>query len=251
MGHGLTWEGYEEKLDTSWFHWLKDIHLVPKWVPEHTVICIIVSLVLCITVILASKKLKMRSPGRFQAFLEFVVSSLDGFVKNIVGEKEGKTLTPIIGSFFLFILFMNLAGLIPGMLSLTANINTTMSLALFAFLVVQYFGISRLGFWGYFKHFLGEPLWLCPLMFPIHVIGELAKPLSLSIRLFGNIFGEDMVIAIIAFIVLSTMGNVLIPLQFPMMLLAIFTGFVQSLVFAMLVSIYIAVSIAGHGEEHH
>lgn len=251
MGHPLTWEGYEEKLNISWFHWLKDLHIVPDWVPEHTIVSIVVALLLCITAILASKKLQMRNPGRFQAFLEFVVSSLDGFVKNIVGDKEAKTLTPLIGSFFIFILSMNLVGLIPGMVSPTSNINTTMSLALFAFLVVQYFGITRLGPWGYFKHFLGEPLWLCPLMFPIHVIGELAKPLSLSIRLFGNIFGEDMVIAIIAFIVLSTMGNFLIPLQFPMMLLAIFTGFVQSLVFAMLVSIYITVAVSGHEEEHH
>jgi F-type H+-transporting ATPase subunit a len=182
--------------------------------------------------------------------MEFIVSSLDGFVHNIVG-KESKTLTPIIGSFFIFILCMNLFGLIPGFLSPTANINTTIALALIAFVVVQYYAISRLGPLGYLKHFLGEPIWLAPLMLPIHIIGELAKPLSLAIRLFGNIFGEDMVIAILAFIVLSTLGNVLIPMQSGMMLFGIFTGFVQALVFSMLVSIYIAVAIGDHGEEHH
>ena len=87
------------------------------------------------------------------------------------------------------------------------------------------------------------------LMFPIHVIGELARPLSLTIRLFGNIFGEDMVIAILILIVTSVLGKFLIPLQFPMLVFAIFTSFVQALVFSMLLTIYITVAISGH-EEH-
>ena len=109
---------------------------------------------------------------------------------------------------------------------------------------------------NYVKHFLGEPVWLAPLMFPLHVIGEIARPLSLAVRLFGNIFGEDLVI-----IVLLTIGAtvlkpllsdlyVVVPIQFPMMLFAIFTSFVQALVFSMLVGIYISVAVAGH-EEHH
>ncbi len=246
----MTWEAYEHKLQTTWIHWLYSIGLIPKWVPEHTTVSIFVSLILCATVILASKKLQLRNVGRFQAFMEFIVSSLDGFVHNIVG-KESKTLTPIIGSFFIFILCMNLFGLIPGFLSPTANINTTIALALIAFVVVQYYAITRLGAWGYIKHFWGDPWWLGFLMLPIHVIGELAKPLSLAIRLFGNIFGEDMVIAILAFIVLSTMGNILVPMQSGMMLFGIFTGFVQALVFSMLVSIYVAVAIGDHSEEQH
>ena len=89
------------------------------------------------------------------------------------------------------------------------------------------------------------------LMFFIHVIGELAKPLSLAIRLFGNIFGEDLVVAVLLLIGASVLGKFyyVVPLQFPMMLFQIFTSFVQALVFAMLVSIYIAVALAGH-EEH-
>ena len=200
----------------------------------------LVIIILSATAIISSKKLKTRNPGRFQAFLEFVVSSLDGFVRNIVGD-QAKVLTPVIGTIFIFILSLNLIGIIPGFMSPTSNINTTVALALFAFLLVQYFGVRKHGL-AYFKHFLGEPLWLAPLMLPIHIIGELARPLSLSIRLFGNIFGEDMVVAVLILIVTSVLGKFLIPLQFPMLLFAVFTSFVQALVFSMLVSIYIAVA---------
>ena len=232
----------------TWLHWLYSLHILPEWIPEIVPVTWLVILILSLTAIIASRRLKMRAPGRFQAFLEFCVSSLDGFVRNIVGD-EAKILTPIIGTTFIFILSLNLFGLIPGFKSPTANINTTVSLALLAFVLVQFYGIRRQGAWGYFKHFLGEPIWLCWLMFPIHVIGELARPLSLSIRLFGNIFGEDMVIVVLMAIATAVLGKFLIPLQFPMMLFAIFTSFVQALVFSMLVCIYIAVAIEDH--EHH
>ncbi|MHB9038295.1 MAG: F0F1 ATP synthase subunit A [Armatimonadota bacterium] len=223
--------------------------LLPSWIPEMVVITWFVAAVLCITAILASRKLSVRNPSKFQSALEFIVVSLDGFVRNIVGD-EAKTLTPIIGTIFIVILSLSLIGLVPGFMSPTASTNTTVSLALLAFLLVQYYAISRNGIINYFKHFLGEPIWLAPLMLPLHVIGELARPLSLSIRLFGNIFGEETVIAVFVLIVTSVLGNFLLPLQFPMMLFAIFGGFIQSLVFSMLVCIYIAVALQGH-EEHH
>ena len=237
----------------TWLHWLYSKHLLSERIPEMVPETLLVVILLCLLAILASRKLKTRNPGRFQAFLEFIVTSLDNFVRNIVGA-EARSLTPIIGTIFIFILSLNLLGLIPGFTSPTANINTTVALALTAFCIVQFFGIKNKGL-GYFKHFLGEPIWLAPLMLPIHLIGELARPLSLSIRLFGNIFGEDMVIVILITIVTSIVKvawpfYIALPAQFPMMLFAVFTSFVQALVFSMLVSIYIAVAIAGHEEEH-
>lgn len=236
--------------------WLKfltsDAHhkgLLPAWIPEVVVVTWLVILVLGLTAFLAGRKLKMREPGRFQAALEFIVVSLDNFVRGIVGN-EARTLTPIIGTVFIFIFSLSLIGLVPGFISPTANTNTTVAIALLAFLLVQYFGITRLGIKNYLMHFVGDPWWLFPLMVPLHIIGELARPLSLSIRLFGNIFGEETVIAVFVLIVTSVLGNLLLPLQFPMMLFAIFGAFIQSLVFSMLVCIYIAVSVAGH-EEHH
>ena len=224
--------------------------------PEVVPVTWLIILILCTTVIVMSKRLRLRDPSRFQAFMEFCVVALQGFVKNIVGEREARVLTPVIGTFFIFILTLNLFGLIPGFLSPTADTSTTVALAVFAFLFVQYVAISRNGLVNYVKHFLGEPLWLAPLMLPLHVIGEIARPLSLAVRLFGNIFGEDLVIIVLMLIgatVLKPMIHdfyTLIPIQFPMMLFAIFTSFVQALVFSMLVGIYISVAVAGH-EEHH
>ncbi len=232
----------------TWLHWVYALKIMPKWMPEMVAVTYFVVLVLSATVIVASRKLKTRNLGRFQAFIEYVVSTLDGFVRNVVGTDLAKSLTPIIGTIFIFILSLNLVGLIPGFISPTSNINTTVALALFAFLLVQYYGFRRSGL-GYLKHFWGEPWYMGFLMFPIHVIGELARPLSLSIRLFGNIFGEDMVIAILILIVIRVMGHFLIPAQFPMVLFAIFTSFVQALVFSMLVCIYIVVAVGSH-EEH-
>jgi F-type H+-transporting ATPase subunit a len=233
----------------TWFKFLLVKNLLPGWVPEMSIVTWFVAILLCITAIIASRKLSVRNPGKFQSALEFIVVALDGFVRNIVGD-EAKVLTPIIGTTFIFILSLSLIGLVPGFVSPTANTNTTVSLALMAFLLVQYIAITRVGFISYIKHFLGDPIWLAPLMLPLHIIGELARPLSLSIRLFGNIFGEETVIAVFVLIVTSVLGKLLIPLQFPMMLFAIFGGFIQALVFSMLVCIYIAVALQGH-EEHH
>lgn len=220
--------------------------------PEMVPVTWLIILILCATVIVMRSKLRMRNPGKFQAFLEWCVVSLDGFVRNIVGERESKTLTPIIGTFFIYILVLNLFGLVPGFRSPTADTNTTAALAILAFLLVQVIAVLRLGAWNYFKHFLGDPIWLAPLMLPIHIIGELARPLSLAIRLFGNIFGEDLVIIVLMTIGAAVLGHFywLFPVQFPMMLFAIFTSFVQALVFSMLTGIYIAVALAGH-EDHH
>lgn len=237
------------KEEPTWLHFLYVKHILPEWMPEMVPVTWLVILILCGAVIAMRGRWKTRNPGKFQTFLEFVVVSLDNFVHSIVGH-EAKTLTPIMGTFFIFILSLNLFGLIPGFISPTANMNTTVAFALLAFAIVQYYGITRLGPWGYFKHFWGEPWQLGILMFPIHVIGELARPLSLSLRLFGNIFGEDLVIVVIISIVIKLLGNALIPAQVPMMLFAIFTSFIQALVFAMLVGIYIAIALAEQGEQH-
>ncbi len=281
---GLLVKGEENPLEhPTWLRFLVTTPdhkgLLPSWLPEMVPVTWFVILVLCLTVIIGTRtltikrpgrfqfklryfidfltpikvisRLRKQNPGKFQLALEFIVTALENFVRGIVGEAEVKTLTPIIGTTFIFILSLSLIGLVPGFISPTANTATTVALALMAFVFVQYMAISRQGFKKYCMHFLGEPIWLAPLMLPLHIIGELARPLSLSIRLFGNIFGEETVVAVLVLIATSILGNFFwIPLQFPMMLFSIFGSLVQSLVFSMLVSIYIAVALAGH-EEHH
>ena len=234
----------------TWLHFLYAYHILPEWLPEAVPVTWLVIIVLSAVAILSTRRLE-RHPRGLQNVAEMSVSALDSLVRLIFDSPLGSKFTPLIGSFFIFILAMNLFGLIPGFMSPTANINTTVALAITAFVMVQYYAVKEIGVRRYLRHFAGEPLWLAPLMVPIHLIGELARPISLSVRLFGNIFGEDMVIAILMIIVTMTMANVLVPVQFPMMLFAIFTSFIQAMVFSILVSVYIAVAVTEEHAEGH
>jgi F-type H+-transporting ATPase subunit a len=172
----------------------------------------------------------------------------------MIGENSRRYL-PLIGTLFIYIFLMNLGGIIPLWTSPTANINITFAMAICVFLYVQYEGIRVNGLKGYINHFVGEPKWLAPLNFPLHVIGEIVRPISLSVRLFGNIFGEDTVIAVlIALVAPLVIPFNVIPLQLPMLLLACFTAFVQAMVFSILTCVYIAGATShedGHGEGDH
>lgn len=206
-------------------------------------------LVLALVSLCGTRRLK-KVPGPLQNVLEMLVSGLFGFIDSIIGP-HGRKYAPFIASLFIYILFMNLMGVVPGFKSPTSGLNMTVALAITAFLYVQYQAIRQNGAWGYFKHFWGDPWWLGFLMFPIHVIGEIAKPLSLSIRLFGNIFGEDKIIIILAglspYIIKPWLK--LVPVQFPMMAFAVFTSFIQALIFTVLTAGYLAVLIAHEEEE--
>ena len=145
------------------------------------------------------------------------------------------------------------------MKSPSSSLNTTVALAICVFLYVQFTGIKNLGIIGYLNHLAGNPrdfiTWaLVPINLPIHIIGELAKPMSLSLRLFGNITGEDILIAV--FVSLGVMAlsflnlPVGLPLQVPFIFLALLTGTIQALVFTLLSTIYFLLMFP-HEEEKH
>lgn len=169
-------------------------------------------------------------PTGGQSFFELLIGGLEEFMVDITGE-EGRAFFPFIATLFLYIWVCNLVGLIPGFFSPTANINTTLSMALCTFIYTHYLGIKYHGA-KYIKHFLGPVPALAPLFFPIEVVGHLARVMSLTLRLFGNIMGEDLVLAIL----LMLAGAFLAPL--PMMFLAIFTCTVQAFIFALLSIMY-------------
>ncbi|MGQ9698358.1 MAG: F0F1 ATP synthase subunit A [Armatimonadota bacterium] len=219
-----------------------------EWFPDVVVFSWLVILFLTILSYLATRRMQ-RIPGPLQNVVETVVSALDGFICGLMGPR-GKQFTPLVGTFFIYIFCMNLLGIVPGMKSPTANATTTIALALVAIVAVHYHSIRILGIKNYVLHSLGEPLWLAPLMFPLHLIGELARPLSLAIRLFGNIFGEDTVIVSFAMLSPFILKWLPIPVQVPMLAFAIFGGFVQALVFSTLTAIYIVVTIGDHEEGH-
>jgi F-type H+-transporting ATPase subunit a len=194
-------------------------------------------------------KLK-REPDRKQVFFETIMGGLDGFVQDILGH-YGREYVPLIGTLFIYILSMNLFGLVPVLgHSPSSNLNITLSLALFVFATVQIHGIRNLGIKGYLKHFADLPekpilvQWIfAPLMMFLHIIGELAKPVSLSLRLFGNITGEDVLIAVFVTLI------AFVPLQLFVYPIALLGSMIQALVFSLLTTVYLLL-MSPHTEEH-
>jgi len=194
--------------------------------------------VLVIIAALSVKGLQMLPSGKQNVF-EVLVSGLEDFMVGVTGP-EGRFFFPFIATLFFYILLCNLLGLVPGFFSPTANLNTTLSLAVCTFVYTHIIGFK---FHGpkYLKHFLGPVWWLAPLMLPIELIGHFARVMSLSIRLFGNIFGKETVLGI--FFLLA--GLYLAPL--PILFLGILVSVIQSMVFMLLSIIY----FAGAMEEAH
>ncbi len=220
--------------------------LVSPFVPN----MLLVAVALSVLAIVSGRAIKGLPQSRFQAALTMAWQYFRNFSIQIIGE-QGPRHAPLLGSLFIFILAMNLLGLIPGFLSPTSNLSITAALALFVFVAVQWYGVREQGAWGYAKHFIGEPWWLFWLNIPIHIIGELARPLSLAVRLRGNIFGEDTAIVIfIAFgAALFRALPIPIPLQLPMLAFGVFGSVIQALVFTVLSAVYIAGAVE-HAEEH-
>ncbi|MCP5005338.1 MAG: F0F1 ATP synthase subunit A [Planctomycetes bacterium] len=194
----------------------------------------------------ATRNLK-KVPGGLQAILEILVEALDGFVESILGKMSGKFL-PFIGTLFLYILIMNLIGQVPLLHSPTTNYNTTLALTLLVFFATHYYGLKHNGPVKYVKHMMGEPRWMSPMLFPLHLLSEfLTRPLSLSMRLYGNLMGGHTVLSIFIGLSPLLLGLIPIPIHFPFVLLDLLLASLQAFIFAFLASFYIAGSI---GEQH-
>jgi F-type H+-transporting ATPase subunit a len=235
----------------SLLHPLYATHVLNEHVlPEPVLISLVMMFLIGLACFLLTRRLSIQRPSKAQAALELAVGALQNMANGMIGP-EGPRHLPLIGALFLYILFMNLSGLIPLWKSPTANLNVTLSLALIAIIYVHYHAIRANGFIRYAKHYVGEPWQMFLLNIPLHIMGELARPISLCFRLFGNIFGEDTVVAI-----LLMLGIGFFPLYFPMLFLVIFTSFVQAMVFTMLTCVYLGGFVShgddhGHGHEHH
>lgn len=219
-----------------------------EWMPPHITFTWLVMAILVIGGALGTRALRP-VPGPLQNFVEVVIEAFSGLLDQMIGRQGGQFL-PFIGTAGLFILTSNLLGNIPGFRPPTANWNTTVALAVTVFLYYNYCGIRKHGLLNYLKHFCGPVLPLAPIMFAIEFIGHLARPVSLSIRLFGNIFGEESVIVILLSLAWLVMPYFIwLGIMLP---LSLFTSVVQTFVFIMLSMVYIAGAVEeGHGEEHH
>ncbi|HEX9021113.1 MAG TPA: F0F1 ATP synthase subunit A [Nitrospirota bacterium] len=212
-------------------------------VPEHVTYAWFAMAVLIGLAIATRMTLKKAAPTGLQNIFETIFGGLDNYIEEIMGP-QGKTYFPLIGSLFLFILVCNLLGLIPGFDSPTANLNTTAALAITVFSATHIVGIKKQGL-SYFKHFLGPIWWLSWLMLPIEIISHLARPVSLSFRLFGNMVAKHkLLVALMALSVFTP--------TFFVLGLGLFVAFVQAGVFSLLTMLYLAGAIEeSHGEEHH
>jgi F-type H+-transporting ATPase subunit a len=218
------------------------------WMPAHITFTWLIMAFLMLVAVLGTRALRP-VPGPLQNFVEVVIEAFYGLLDQMIG-KQGRQFLPLIGTAGLFILTSNLLGNIPGFQPPTANWNTTVALAVTVFLSYNYFGIRKHGLLNYLKHFCGPIPLLAPIMFIIEFIGHLARPVSLSIRLFGNIFGEESVIVILLSLAWLVMPYLIwLGIMLP---LSLFTSIVQTFVFIMLSMVYIAGAVEeGHGEEHH
>ena len=212
--------------------------------PEHVVYTWLAMAIIIGLSLAARFSLKKTAPTGVQNFLEVIVGGLSNFIVEIMGP-EGKHYLTLIGTLFLFILVCNLQGLVPGLDSPTANINTPLALALVAFAATHYIGVKRHGI-GYIKHFMG-PMWgLAPLMLPIEIISHFARVMSLTFRLFGNMVAKHKLL-----LVLALLAPYIAPV--PILGLGLLVAFVQALVFTLLTMLYLSGSIeeAHLGGDHH
>ena len=242
----------------EWVHYIPGLNALPTHL-AHTVI---VMLILVPLVWIASSKLRRPDldivPERrfgILTFFELVYETLMNLSSEILGHHAPRFLF-LIGGLAMYILFSNLMGVIPGLAPPTDNINTTAACALTVFFATHFYGFRAQGI-SYLKHFVGPSPYLAPLMIPIEIIGHLARPLSLSLRLFGNMFGDHLVLAIFVFMItaltkflLSTWFVFLAPvtLVIPVLIIAlgIFVAVVQTLVFILLTMSYLAGAVADH-----
>ncbi|HEU20741.1 MAG TPA: ATP synthase F0 subunit A [Deltaproteobacteria bacterium] len=205
--------------------------------PPHVTYTWFVMILLIVVSFVATRRLEVY-PGRLQNFMEVVVDGVRNLVTENMGER-GMNFFPLMATITLFVLVSNLLGLVPGFDSPTANLNTNLAMALIVFILTHIMGVKVHGA-KYIKQFLGPIWWMTPLMLPIELLSHLFRPLTLSVRLFGNMVGGHILLGVVLLLV-----PFLIPI--PVFALKLLICFIQTLVFVMLSMIYIVLAM----EEHH
>ncbi|RME43515.1 MAG: ATP synthase F0 subunit A [Deltaproteobacteria bacterium] len=246
--HGFTWisllpffhhleameNPHPQLIDLSFTH--RYITAVPL---VHAILVVLFLIGVCLLLRASIRKMAERiiPPDRVTGynFFELLVALVIGLIDENMG-REGRRFLPLLGTIFIYILFANLLGLIPGFLPPTDNLNTNAGMAIVVFVAYQYYGFREHGI-RYIKHFTGPVWWLAPLMVILELIGHLARPFSLSVRLFGNIMGDHLVLVMFA-----TLVPLFLPI--PFLLLGTFVAFLQAFIFTILSLLYISGAVA-------
>ena len=214
-------------------------------IPNYLVMAGLIVVFWTIVSLIVRSRLSVDNPGKLQVLIEDGIGALQSMLHDYVGHKGPRYLA-IVATMFAFILSGNLMGLIPGLMAPTGNINVTLGCALTVAVYYHIQGLKEQGVGPYLKHFAappGAPTFLAPIMLPIEIISHLSRVLSLSLRLFGNIFGEELVILILFSII-----PFLVPL--PMMFLGLITASLQAFIFVLLSTIYLGGAVATEHEHN-
>ncbi|MEK7363769.1 MAG: F0F1 ATP synthase subunit A [candidate division NC10 bacterium] len=242
------------------------IFVIPG-VPDHVTYTWVVMVILAGLALVASRRLEL-VPRGLQNFMEIVLEQFLTLIDDVLGH-EGRRYLPLLATLGLFIVTSNLMGLVPGLVAPTASLNTTAACALIVFFAYHWIGIRKQGIRAYARHFMGPVVWLAWLMIPIEIVSHLARPLSLSLRLFGNMTGGHILLAVFFFLMgfdgmlgwalSGSLGGILLgaPAALIMVVftvgflypLKILVAFLQAFIFVMLSMLYIAGAI--EEAEHH
>ena len=239
-------------------------------VPDHVLYTWLVMIILIGVAFMATRRIALVPRGT-QNVVEVIIEQFNGMIDDVIGP-QGRPYLPLIATLGLFIVLCNLLGLVPGLMAPTGNLMTNAACALVVFFAYHYIGIKKQGLGHYLKHFMGPQPALAPLMVPIELISHLARPLSLTLRLFGNMTGGHILLAIIFFLmgldgligwalsgsalglIIGGIGGLVtmiftIAFLYP---LKILVAFLQAFIFVMLTMLYIAGALEGaEHDEHH
>jgi F-type H+-transporting ATPase subunit a len=215
---------------------LMDVLVKPEVIPHNVTHAFLVSIILIVTALMVRGSLNL-VPRGIQNFVEMMVDAIWKLVDDNIGHHWSKTLFPFICTIFLFILLANFMGLVPGFASATSNVNTNAAMAIPVFLVTHVLGVRVHGA-SYINQFLGPirtlaALPLMILMFFVEVIGHFARPVTLTVRLFGNMTGKHIILLVLGIIAPAFAPAVILGL-------GVLVSVVQAFVFALLATLYLA-----------
>ena len=222
-------------------------------VPWYTVMFILACIISVTLIWILKGRLSEDEPGGGQQTLEVTVLQIRNMLADVVGE-HGLKYFPVVATFAVLILVSNLMGLLPGLMSPTAATSVTFALGLSSFVYYNYIGVKENGLLGHLGHFAGPIWWIAPLLFIIEIIGNLVRPMSLGIRLFGNMYADEQVAATISSLA-PPWTQFLVPVV--LMPLGLFVALIQTFVFTLLSMVYLSEvshppheEHAGHAHDH-
>lgn len=253
----------EHEHGSGWGHLLGGAHPVLK--PEnaitmtHVVLALVALVVITVLALIArakyaNKETAVIPEGKLSVrnFFEGIFDALFNTMSSMMGDDNAKRYFPLIASLAVFILISNLMGLVPGLVPPTQNLNTNVAMALVVFVFYNVVGIREQGFVNYMKHFAGPVWWLAFLMFPLELVSHAIRPLSLTLRLGGNMTGDHTVLGVFGQLASDLFFGWPVLLPVPFLFLGLLVSVVQTVVFCLLSAIYIAMAVEHHDHgDHH